>query len=245
MPRLRSRNEFPPGGFQFVEPRIPQWKPPSGASFQRVVQSIQQLRQGNPWLVTEHKKSTDPNEIANELDEYNAARLIAAGHDHFVTDGVGATTYRSQTSFLRPQRIQRAALAVGESVNKAAVGVGALVEWVGDDMRPVEQAKSEARAAICVDCPRNDKDHNWLSKVGEWAKKILEQVMPEFDAKTSLDEQLRRCDVCDCALRLKVHIPPNHLKTITDEKTLKALSAVRTRSGKPCWIATELSNEHI
>lgn len=243
MAKLRSRAEYPPGGFQFVEPRIPAWRAPSNASFNRVVQAVIDLRLGNRWLITEHHKSVDFQEVEREVDEFNAARMLAAGHDHFVVDGVG-TSFRSSTSFLRPQRLQRVVAAAAENLKKATIGVKVVLAWLGEDCRPVEKLKSESRASVCVDCPSNDPEPSYISRMGDFLRERLEAAK-EMELSTSVDDNLHRCNICDCPLKTKVHVPLKHIKQETDATIYKQLEAVRTKTGLPCWIVSELKTDEL
>lgn len=68
---LLNRNNWPPGGFQYFEPKLNWWAPKDGLSFALKVAQIQKARIANP------SSGLDPSLEACEqaLDDYTCARL--------------------------------------------------------------------------------------------------------------------------------------------------------------------------
>lgn len=69
----------------------------------------------------------------------------------------------------------------------------------------VDQAESERRAAICVQCPLNVQI---IGGCGGGCKKIAEFFTPGMaKLKTTQDSRLRSCAVCRCYNSISVHFP--------------------------------------
>lgn len=202
-----------------------------------VARAILALRQGNRALTAQHNLSLDFNTISNELDEFNAQRCMAHGWNDFVQD-VG--TGPPQPVFPSPQRLRPLAAATN-AVKRPLIGVNVVKDWLGDGLKPVASELSEKRAAICADCPQN-QDPNFIQKLAAVAAEGLRSLMVirgDLGAKTTLDEKLHSCQVCDCALQLKVHTPIEHIIKRTPPDIMAKFLAVRTRSNQLCWIVSE------
>lgn len=237
MARLKSRNSFPPGGFQWVEAQTG-WQPQNWMSFEQVVQALIAHRKANAWIAKQNNLPTDYNSVANQVDEYNAARCLAhPGWEHFVGSAEPPKTW-SPSAFQLRRRVESAAGAV----RRTAAGVKLVAEWLGDGLRPVENALAEKRAGVCVTCPENG-DPDWLQKVdAALAAEIKTMVEMRNDLKLSTihDQNLHTCKVCDCYLRLKVHTPIDHIKNNMPKDVLAKLSQVRTSTKAVCWVMAEL-----
>jgi len=85
MARLKSRHEFPPNGWKFYQPQT-RWELPGNLSFNGAVLEIIQHRTINSAFLKQYGLSRDYNRVADELDEFNAARCKAAGHTHFIIE---------------------------------------------------------------------------------------------------------------------------------------------------------------
>lgn len=68
---LLNRNNWPPGGFSYFEPKLNWWAPKDGLSFALKARQIQSVRIANP------ASGLDPSSEACEadLDAYTCARL--------------------------------------------------------------------------------------------------------------------------------------------------------------------------
>ena len=73
-------------------------------------------------------------------------------------------------------------------------------KWTGEFV-PVEEA--ERRAAICSTCPKN------VTVAGCYGCSGILAMATKFlgKRKTSRDDALQGCDICGCALKVKVHMP--------------------------------------
>lgn len=119
-------------------------------------------------------------------------------------------------------------------------GATILKAWLGDGAVPVSPELAQARANICrfgfngKPCP-----HNCL---GEWkfsdcAAETI-RTWSEFKNRCALavdgEPELGTCDVCSCALRLKVHVPFRHIYDYTSDQTFSKFPPY-------CWLAIELT----
>src|SRR6185436_3818978 len=87
MIRLRDRNRQIPNGMRFHVPEIPKWKPPQYASLDVIARAVINLRNGNPFLKEKNGWSTNYEDVANEVDLYNAKICQAMGwKDYIITD---------------------------------------------------------------------------------------------------------------------------------------------------------------
>lgn len=229
MARLKSRSKFPPGGFQFVQPQI---SPAviGGHDFDSCVQAVYTMRMGNPFICQQNNLSTDKATIEAEVDEYNAARCLStAGWEHFVADTSPPKSWTPSTS---PRRRQDAGVAAG--ARRTVAGVRLVMEWLGDGLKPVAHELAEKRAGICVGCPKNSEP-NWLQRIdAAVAAQIQSLVEIKNDLKLSTlqDEHIHTCSACDCFLKLKVHVPIEHVRTNTSE-------AVKAQLDPRCWVLHE------
>lgn len=238
MARLKNPMEHPPGGFQFLQPQILK-EPITGFSKRDLAQKIVNLRLGNRAITAQYGWATDLEKVEVEVEEQNAARCIAHGWNAFVADSPGPPTI----SFPRPQSLLGRAAAVGNAIKRPMVGVGAVKDWLGQGLKAVDPAISTRRASVCAECPQNDLDlQGWLEKVeGRIAEEIrsLLVVKDDLKAETPHDDKLGMCRVCNCVLTLKVQAPFDIVLKKTNSATMEAHRAVRTQSGKQCWVSTE------
>lgn len=238
MAKLKDRQIFPPGGFQFLQPETG-WNAPENSSFDVVVTKLIEHRNANRFITQQHNLSTDYETVANEVDAYNAQRMLAnPGWAHFLGDA-------SPGGQWWPQRLSRAAGGVVASVKKTAAGIKVISEWLGSGLRPVDKSLAEKRGSRCIECSQNS-DPNWPQKLDAMAaadiKKLVE-IKNDMKLETQYDKQLLTCQVCDCFLPLKVWVPIKHISDETSTDTLNKLSAVKTASGKGCWVAEELASK--
>jgi len=73
--------------------------------------------------------------------------------------------------------------------------------------RVVSQEEAERRAEICTACefnnPKNKDEKGCLSCIAKKIYFAIRKRTPE----TSLDDKLTFCKVCNCELKIKVHLP--------------------------------------
>jgi hypothetical protein len=226
---LANRNQFPPGGFQFLQPETG-WQAPAWMSFDVLVTAVIQHRKANPALVAKHNWPMDYTSVANEVDAFNTQICIAHGWTQFVSKS-GPNDPFSQAS--RSPLRARLAAAAG-SVERVAAGVRTLLDWVGKGGKPVDRDVAEKRAQICTECP--------LNQHGDWKRYFTEPLAKEIslqlEMKNSLklatlyDSRLNVCTGCDCPLKLKVWAPLNYIVDSMSDDTRKRLD-------RKCWILSE------
>lgn len=232
MAHLKSRDRHPPGGFRFLQPQTG-WRAPEWQSFSTVVSALISHRNGNPFLITQHGLSTDPEAVANEVDGFNAQICKANNWTEFYEDDDSPKPF--------PHRPYTPPNAVGvvDHARKAAVGIAVVREWLGDGLKPVDKSLAESRASICINCPHNT-DPGWLQKLtGEAAKSVLGliEAKNKMELITTHDAKLNTCDRCDCYLRLKVWTPADIVQKNTSADVRKILPPF-------CWILTEAKTQN-
>jgi len=220
-----------PGGFQFHQPQT-NWRVPEGIDFRSAVALIIAHRKGNKWITQQHNLSTDERQVADELDEFNAARMLShPGWERFVGDTSAPKTWSPSTSL---RRLASGVAGASSAVRRTAAGVKLVAEWLGAGLRPVDHALAEKRAAVCVGCPMNG-DPNWLQRLDAAVAdqiKTLVEVKNDLKLSTTSDEKLLTCKACDCFLKLKVHAPIEHIKANTS-------ATVKANLWAKCWILSE------
>ena len=113
---------------------------------------------------------------------------------------------------------------------------GLYVQWLGDGGKPVHPDQSQKRANICLKCPQN----NTKLSIGEVFKgKVADTVRRQIELKNELrlrvdgEKSLGICDICQCVLRLKVHVPFQFVDESTDDDTVMLFP-------QECWYVQEL-----
>jgi len=228
MPHLRSRDNHPPGGFKFTQPQT-NWSAPAWQSFAATVSAVVSHRNGNPAITIQHALATDYDMVANEVDAYNAAVAKANGWTDFYAEDDAPVPF--------PPRPYQPVVGVADHLRRAAIGVGAMKDWLGEGMVPVDRTRAENRAIICADCPQN-ADPDWLQKAEEGIARVTKGLIEsknKMQLVTGQDAKLHTCQACDCYLRLKIWVPTDIVQAKTSEKLRTDL-----RQKKPdCWILTE------
>lgn len=205
--------------------------PGSDSSFQQCVDAVIAVRLANPRF----NLPTDRATVEGQVDYYNASRysMIANAGSYIVQDGGPAPNFQLP----RPQSRLAAAGAV---VGKFRTGAKLLTDWLGTGGQPVSVEAASARAAVCVDCPRNSLTE--LTRlvsmpVAMTIKKMLE-TRQELKLATPHDEKLGVCEVCLCSNRLKPFVPLEFIQAHTKPEVLAEFPAA-------CWIVNEISKKEL
>lgn len=229
MARLKNRLRPIPGGFRWYQPetrfRTQQW-----LSFDQNVRSIMAHRMANPAMAKQHNWKLDYEGIAAELDAFNAKICEDAGWRDYIEEGAPLATLPKSSPLSKNQSAASVA-ARGRAVLAGAIS---LIELFGPSQKPVAKSLAEERAAICENCPQNQKG-DWLNTFTDHAAGILRRTLAVFkDANltTTKDESLGVCQACECPLRLKVHVGLDFIREKTDQATMKKLDP-------RCWIEKE------
>lgn len=196
------------------------------ASFETIVAAIIAHRKANPWLIEKHKWPIEPEDVRNELDAYNAKICSDMGWSAYIS-GAAATPQPANPQTPLPQTIGRRAANV-------VAGAETLVDWIGDGAHAVSPEQSSGRAAVCVGCPKNNPG-DLLSFFTRPAAEAIRRTIAkknEMKLSTPSDEKLGVCDVCDCPLKLKVHLPVDFIRA-------RLSQAVRSELPAHCWMVKE------
>lgn len=222
MVRLVDRQKQIPNGMRYLQAETG-WVPTPFSSFDTIVRGLIQHRMGNPHLIQKLGWATDYNTVAAEVDRYNAMLCQQMGWGaYIVTDEGVASPPKSLSPGLSPR------------LRAAAAGVQLHADWRGSGHEVVPKDKSEARAVVCVACPKNKRASLmdfFTVKAANYIERQIEEKR-QMKLETSLDEHLGVCEACLCPTVLKVHTP---LALI-----LKHLSPEFKKDLHPaCWILHE------
>lgn len=227
MVRMKSRTQWPVGGWWFVDAPISD-KPLGDGSWdhERLSQEVLARRKANPRF----NLSTDINVIRDEVDIQNALRMLSiqGAESYIITDG-GPSPNRAASRSLNWRD------AVG-GVKRVAAGAGALKDWLGEGSVPVPKTQATDRAAVCAVCPQNQPGDltSWFTQPVAARIKAQVAMKQDLDLRTPYDEKLHICVACACPLELKVNVPLKHIADhLSDE--------VKRRLDKSCWILKEMA----
>lgn len=212
----------PPHGWRFRQAHL-KWDMPAPVSqtLDSAAQQIRKVRVKNPAITAANRLSTNLEAIKDELIQYNA-----------LLNGVpvGPVLPKSEPRRLLPQVVQDAAAAVV----RVAQGSGAILDWLNAGAPSVPQEQATARAHTCAMCPKLDR-----GEIGKWftvpAAEMLRKAVARLQDKkleTVYDGQLGLCTVCQCPMKLKVHMPIVSIMAHTKPDVYAELDPV-------CWIRSE------
>lgn len=231
---LLNRRIFVPGGWFFYQPQTNWPADPNaffaGMTFDQVVAEIIQHRKANPRF----NLTTDPEEVAAELDLFTCFRLNF--DPNYCRGGIGDAVLKKAPPSplsLTEASGQRSASVV-EGVKRVAIGIGVLLEWVGAGLKPVPPEQSAQRAQVCVTCPHNEPKDIMSVFTVPAANLILRQMEAKNRMKISTphDEALGICGICSCVLKLKAH---SHIEHVTKHMSADMLKEFPDF----CWIKKE------
>jgi hypothetical protein len=232
---LKSRTTWPPEGWRFFEPATG-WNAPSGLDFNTLVAVIIKHRKAN----RQHKKSTDPEVVAQELDDYMCDWIRS--HPRYGKNYSSWCTDQAQpASFMLPLPKRSRPVGAGEDVaggrrffQNASTGIKTWIDWFGEG-KLVDKTVAENRAAICIECPQHATHKGifgWFVGAAVQEIKAIFSALNDLNMKTSMDEKLKVCKACDCPMRAKVWAPIEIIKRHLSKEAFDRLD------GK-CWIRKE------
>lgn len=122
-----------------------------------------------------------------------------------------------------------------EQISKLLNGATILSEWIGDGAHPVHTGLAQSRADTCAACVKNVRGHWWNQSTDKLADTIRSyiEVKNHIGLRVFGEEKLGTCDVCQCNLPLKVHVPIVHIHAHTSDDTISKFPS-------NCWITKEL-----
>jgi hypothetical protein len=217
-----NTSQIPPGGWAWYEPSTGWWAPhPIGHTFDQQVKNIIRHRLANAALTAKHNLSTDPAVVGQQLYQYQQKRGAISG------DPLPKLTPPASSPHLSGA-VKEAVAAV----RKMASGSAALLEWEELGLPHVTQEVAEARAMVCVACPKNEKGKSlteiFTAPVAEMIRKKIERK-ESINLRTSKDAQLETCQACLCPMKTKVWYP--------SELVLKRLKPDQKADlHESCWI---------
>lgn len=222
MVRLKDRHRQIPGGLKFLEPAT-KWQPQPWSSFDTIVDGLVAHRRANPYLAQKHGWKLARTEIENEVDQYNALICQSHGWDAYVVDYGGTEVPKIQ----RPRSLSAATAAV-------VAGANIIKDMFGEEGPIRDKAKANARALVCVSCPKNAPG-DWTRFFTVPAQAVVRKmlgIVKDLDLKTDLDDQLHVCEACGCPLKGKVFARIKHILKHIPAEDKAAL-------WEHCWILKE------
>lgn len=126
--------------------------------------------------------------------------------------------------------------AIGQQIRRANTGRKILRDWKIDGYAPVPLEQAQARANVCLTCPLNEPDENWL-----WDKAKVFYISRSLNLRRihkihlAGEDKLNTCAACGCVLRIKVHSPLCHILKHTPKKE-------HARYPAHCWVLSETIN---
>lgn len=213
-----SRNQFPPGGWQYYQPQTGWALPtPISSTFDQSVVLIIKHRQKNPQFNLPQDSLT----VAAELEAFNRARL-----------GIPPDTIKKSEP--RPEAPNRFAAVVAE-VRRVAQGAKSPLEWLASGLPPVSSEKAKDRASVCLGCQKNNIEGGftkWFTVPAAEAIQTAIELRKDLNLQTPYDEALGICMACYCPLKLKVHEPIEIIAKHTKPE-------IRAKLWDQCWILSE------
>jgi hypothetical protein len=111
--------------------------------------------------------------------------------------------------------------------NQIANGVHILTQWLGSGGTPCDQETAQARANICIACPKNEVGFRLTEAVADAIKKNLE-MKSEFGLRVDGEKSLHSCGICGCSNKLQVWCPAEYIKNTFEESE-------KEKYPEPCW----------
>lgn len=251
--RLTTTREWPPEGWSYMDPKTGYREPaPMSNNFDTVAKGIQRARANNP---AHYPAAQRTNEAArNALTTYTVLRLIRRGlwdrviieeGDEAVLSAAGVDSATVKKKLNQQSQLTEVVgdARPAESGNRGGIlrqtkqlagGVALLRDWTGTGS-PVSPELANKRAAVCVECPLNNRDPNWIDKLTTETSEAVRSQMElklKLNLATHSDEQLGVCDACLCPMKLKVWVPIKFIQKHTEDETYWALHP-------KCWILAE------
>lgn len=235
MAQLKNRQMQIPNGLRFLQPETG-WQSPRQASFDVIVRALIAHRRSRPDLVQKHNWSLDYDMVAAEVDAFNARLCERHGWLNYINT--------PNTEMLPPPKSKAPPLQERKLLDAAAgrakkiwTGVRTISDFIASGAPTVDQKLAEQRAAICAACPHNGKGDftSWFTAPAAGAIKRQIEAMQERKITTSQDDKLGTCDICYCAMRVKVHFPIEFIAAHTSGEVMDEFRKV-----PHCWVHKEI-----
>lgn len=227
-----NTNNLPPMGYQVFESKTG-WSSTPYTGLEATVTEVQRHREANKGRFPDWP--LDRGSIEQFVLQYTEARLRSMrGGEQWLSAGPAESP---PANFL-PRRLprQRSPDAAATGAKKPMAGVGTIISWLGDGLKPVDQATADHRASVCARCVLNVRMEGFEKAIGTVGD-ILHSIMEaknHMKLATPHDNVLHQCSACLCVLKTKVFVPVDHIKKgMTPEIEAKLAPA--------CWIRPILS----
>jgi len=235
MPRLISRDKFPPGGgFQVLHAETGMAKPFTG-SFREAVRFELEFRRSNPSIAQRLNLPVDQNAVESWVDEQNAIRCLSHGWLEYVD------VNSAPPSMLNDAQKKSLYGRVAAVVGKGRAAMSAYTSMFGTE-GPVARDLAERRAEVCVGCPQNDKKTGFQDYFAAGAATAIMGILgalKDLNHKTSHDGELGICKACDCPLRAKIFVSNKNIVKNMPEEVWPKLERDKVR----CWVLSESGRE--
>lgn len=224
---LKTFHDLPPYGFFVYVPET-NWESPKYIGLESAIKEVQKHFLANNrfgW-------KTDEASVRDYILVRTEARLRSMpGGEAWLAPGPSESPPES-FNLPRRQRSQRPGRQnAAELPAKPMAGVGTIISWLGDGLRPVDQATADHRASICARCELNVRMEGFEKAIGTVGD-ILHSIMEaknHMKLATPHDNVLHQCSACLCVCSTKVWTPADHIKKgMTPEVEAKLATA--------CWI---------
>lgn len=240
---FKSLNTIPPGGWRFYDPKINWPTSPNelrGIGLEPVVDKVIEKRRANKGRFPE--LALDRATVRNEVLAYTEAAVRQMkGAESYLAEGPQPMAQPGPASFPVARSLRARVAEAAGTVKASIVGVGLLVDWLGDGMEAAAQDVAEGRAAVCATsgpegslCPHN-RPATGLQRISSAAAEDIRQLMEakkDMRLETSRDPMLHVCQICQCGLKLKVFAPMDVLL----RKTSPELLARFQTEWPACWM---------
>lgn len=222
MATLKNKQSQIPHGYRFILNEL-NWKSQPYASFDTIVNQAQAVIRANPEIAKKKGWPSERHRVADWVEQYNVKLCQQNGWKDYIIE----TAEDSPPKWVPPAQAVRLS-------GRLAAGAKSLLDWLGDGAEPVPGMLSEYRAAVCVKCPLNEKgelDTFFIRSVSEIIRKQI-GFAKSLNLSTIHDDKLGVCAACSCPLKLKVHVPLQHILDRIPGESYKALH-------EQCWIRKE------
>lgn len=118
---------------------------------------------------------------------------------------------------------------LAEKAKQITNGAQILRDWIGDGGHVVDRELAQHRADICLECPKHSSGWGLLEMAADAIKQQVE-IKNHLQIRVEREKQLHVCEICGCAMRLKVHLPIGRISLQDDEKALYPST---------CWLLQE------
>lgn len=218
-----NTSQTPPGGWQYYQPQTG-WTAPSPVGFthDQQVTNIIKHRLSNPAIVARFNLATNFDTVSSELIKFQQQR-----------GALPADVLPKMTPPVLVPQMSGGVQASVAAVKKLASGAALLFEWETSGLPPEPIDVAEKRAALCVNCPKNDPEglaKFFTDTVSENIRKRLGRLY-SMNLTTIHSQRLHTCAGCLCPMKLKVFTPAELIKKRLTPQNRSDLNQENPR----CW----------